>query len=43
MYIIHLYIYFLHRGKKDYYKKINTTGFLVYRSRMNDASGTLIC
>ena len=31
MYIIHLYIYFLHRGKKAYYKKINTTGFLVYR------------
>lgn len=30
MYIIHLYIYFLHIGKKAY-KKINTTGFLVYR------------
>lgn len=42
MYIIHLYIYFLHRGKKGY-KKINTTGLLVYRYRMNYASGTLIC
>lgn len=38
MYIIHLYIYIyiiyiyiFYRGKKAYYKKINTTGVLVYR------------